>query len=516
MTILSIDYIIDVWIDDNGVDKLFTGLHIVSEVTRIINGIEVVSQVDTYLTDPYKVCITDDRYIKITDGCNSFKFDINDSPYTLQELKDLLTACYSCIDVPPDLSDVRRPLVKEGETESTNADSITETDNVFHLGKSNDGANFTTLPANAEYNRQIQGGLKVNSKLTSLQRLVAENTPITLTVWHGFGTDGLDPSAYLNYTNFFATLKGALEVANMLFNNYITINITGTSGGNPTVYNSAQFTTNKHITIQNGNISLTSSIVFLNCFLYFKNCTITNPAFGWFNIQHTDTIFDNCILNFQYTLLFGLYNGTNLEFRGNTTINFNNDSGLQTLINIASPISGVIKLLGKSTITFNTYGQANKTVNGQIATDTAVKIIIGSKAVVNWNTLDLQGCIVDYGTGIAIGATVGADIDRTYDLNLFSSTNPVISKNFTSSNQNKTGTLKNIVVDENGVWGVNEATSGIIAKYLGSVLTAALASIDFTGDGVSVTSSGDDILVDIPGGGGLTFPQIYSMQTLEL
>jgi len=516
MTILSIDYIIDVWIDDNGVDKLFTGLHIVSEVTRLINGIEVVSQVDTYLTDPYKVCITDDRYIKITDGCNSFKFDINDSPYTLQELKDLLTACYSCIDVPPDLSDVRRPLVKEGQTQATNADSITETDNVFHLGKSIDGANFTTLPANAQYNRQIQGGLKVNSKLTNLKRLVAENTPITLTVWHGFGTDGLDPSAYLNYTNFFATLTGALEVANMLFNNYITINITGTSGGNPTIVNTNPQVSGKRFQIQNGNIQLSTALSFQDCYLNFISCTITTPLGGWFNLQASDVLFQDCTLNFQYTFLFGLYNGTNLEFRGNTTINFNNDSGPQYLINIASPISGVIKLLGKSTINFNTYGQANKVVNGQIATDTAVKFIIGSKAVVNWNTLDIQGCIVDYSTGIAIGATVGADIDRTYDLNLFSSTKPVISKNFTSSNPNKTGTLKNIVVDENGVWGVNEATSGLIAKYLGSVLTAALASIDFTGDGVSVTSSGDDILVDIPGGGGLTFPQIYSMQTLEL
>jgi len=455
MTILSIDYIIDVWIDDNGVDKLFTGLHIVSEVTRIINGIEVVSQVDTYLTDPYKVCITDDRYIKITDGCNSFKFDINDSPYTLQELKDLLTACYSCIDVPPDLSDVRRPLVKEGETEATNADSITETDNVFHLGKSNDGADFTTLPANAEYNRQIQGGLKVNSKLTNLQRLVAENTPITLNVWRGVGTDGLDPSAYLNYTNFFATLTGALEVANKLFTNSITINIIGTSGGNPTIVNTNPGVSGKRIQIQNGNIQLSTALSFQDCYLYFINCTITTPFGGWFNIQASDALFQDCTLNFQYTFLFGLYNGTNLEFRGNTTINFNNDSGVQNLINIASPISGIIKLLGKSTITFNTYGQANKTVNGQIATDTAVKFTVGSKAVVNWDTLDLQGCIVDYGTGIAIGPSLGADIDRTYDLNLFSK-NPVISKNFTSSNQNKTGTLKNIVVDENGVWGVND------------------------------------------------------------
>jgi len=456
MTILSIDYIIDVWIDDNGVDKLFTGLHIVSEVTRLINGIEVVSQVDTYLTDPYKVCITDDRYIKITDGCNSFKFDINDSPYTLQELKDLLTACYSCIDVPPDLSDVRRPLVKEGETEATNADSITETDNVFHLGKSNDGANFTTLPANAEYNRQIQGGLKVNSKLTNLKRLVAENTPITLTVWHGFGTDGLDPSRYLNYTNFFATLMGALEVANMLFNNYITINILDTSVGNPTIVNTNPQVSGKRFQIQNGNIQLSTALSFQDCYLHFISCTITTPLGGWFNLQASDVLFQDCTLNFQYTFLFGLYNGTNLEFRGNTTINFNNDSGVQNLINISSPISGVIKLLGKSTITFNTYGQANKTVNGQIATDTAVKFTVGSKAVVNWGTLDLQGCIVDYGTGMAIGPALGADIDRTYDLNLFSSKNPVISKNFTSSNQNKTGTLKNIVVDENGVWGVND------------------------------------------------------------
>ena len=196
----------------------------------------------------------------------------------------------------------------------------------------------------------------------------------------------------------------------MLFNNYITINIVGTSVGNPTIVNTNPQVSGKRIQIQNGNIQLSTALSFQDCYLHFINCTITNPFMangGWFNLQSSDTLFQDCTLNFQYTLLFGLYYGTNLEFRGNTTINFNNDSGLQTLINIASPISGVIKLLGKSTITFNTYGQANKVVNGQIATDTAVKFIIGSKAVVNWNTLDLQGCIVEYGTGIAIGPTLG-------------------------------------------------------------------------------------------------------------
>lgn len=385
-----------------------------------------------------------DKYVSPATFAGAEKWD---HYYTSDEIDDVVA------DINTDLNAlelIRRPLVKEGETEATNADSITETDNVFHIGATNFGGDFTDLPYNAQYKASVLGGFRVVFGTSVLSNLYRNGGGITLNLDLSFGNDTLEPSAYFAGSPFI-TWNALANFLNNVSNPFAIINIVNSNSGNPLITTGGPILYGKMIQINNGYFA--GAITALKCHINFQSCTFVLGWQQWFNIQQTDIHLRDCVITFTYSILFGMYYGSNVEFRGNTTINFSNDAGGQSLADISSPISGEFRCLGKSYITFNTYGQPNKKSNGQIATDTAIKWVIGSKSVVYWNSLDLQGCLVEYGTGDSFGAQYGSQIDRTYILNLFGN-KPIRTPGLTSASSNLPGVLKSIVVDENGRWGV--------------------------------------------------------------
>tara|TARA_S200002703_G_scaffold160082_2_gene176664 strand:+ start:3676 stop:4143 length:468 start_codon:yes stop_codon:yes gene_type:complete len=59
--------------------------------------------------------------------------------------------------------------------------------------------------------------------------------------------------------------------------------------------------------------------------------------------------------------------------------------------------------------------------------------------------------------------------------------------------------------DGSGLTGVS-ASAAVVIEDEGSVLTSAVASIDFVGNGVTATAVGDDVTITIPGGTVPLFP----------
>jgi hypothetical protein len=214
----------------------------------------------------------------------------------------------------------KRAWTKEGATQATNLDDVLVGDNVFHLGKINEGTDFTGANfADPNYLKKTIGNSKQNG-VASATHFFSQNTNLNLICDPVSGDDNLDPVLYLSSpaTNKFKTLTAAIGFAKSWVGTFVYIDIQNSSATTPATISGFQYLANKTIGFGN-NAGVRQFVANAGLlYLYSARCVLnqiefTNSGSGFIGLINSVLEVSSATIFMNPTRLTGT-----IQMRGNS------------------------------------------------------------------------------------------------------------------------------------------------------------------------------------------------------
>lgn len=191
-----------------------------------------------------------------------------------QDALEQLAAAVKAVETAAVPGTTPRPWAKSGDAQATNGEAVLVTDNIYHVGKINEGIGFEDMAANVNYVAQTEG----NRRVTGLMRASSmywESSAAFLTVDPVNGVDGADPA--VAGVPAFRTLSAALLHASLLAAPRIFVAVRNTTLAAPALHNTNVGITSKFVFIYSFDFSTTQFLLFsANLFTYNTTLSMRN------------------------------------------------------------------------------------------------------------------------------------------------------------------------------------------------------------------------------------------------
>lgn len=365
------------------------------------------------------------------------------------------------------LPDARRPFVKSGHLLATSLEDILETDPVWHSGKLTIGATETTLPFSSQYSLQVGGNQFVSEKIRAnlLFSQLAMSNSLFVTVDPVNGDDTRDFSEYTISTTgpvtsgiVFKSLDRVIDFINASSAFYFYVALQNTSVTTPVTLTANKEINSKYVTIFGSN----PAPGYLQLNGYLMASVGTQIQLNVLDLTASGSSGSSLYLDGGEICLFNttvrqapqvndlFYAALGHLYLDRTTFVFGADN--QSLIRPAGSygITVVFSSHGNCTYTLGSYTGLRLLKAGYDQYNVHIRCF-GS--TVFPAGLNIQGGIFQYGETQVQGQSTFDATNTSYKSVLYGAT-PIRTPDLNSLSTDLGGTLKTVVVDDRGVFGV--------------------------------------------------------------
>ncbi len=232
-------------------------------------------------------------------------------PSTQDGLAQLSEAVKTAQNANVGMATIGRPWAKEGDAQATNGEAVLVSDNVFHIGKVNEGADFTALPADPNYLKQTQGNTLTTGVIRTKKGFITDMDQVNVVIDPVNGNDNLDPILYFSGGQF-KTGDAAFKWANKVQAAWVVFSTANSLATNRIQFSAGFYRiTGRNIRLLGGFWEMSTMPRLQNCFLDIVNINIKTSGYGGFDSSES---------KFSFQIGAIEHGGTNGFIVGNSTM----------------------------------------------------------------------------------------------------------------------------------------------------------------------------------------------------